>query len=69
VTDGQDIESQEQWSLRPRADDARVVADFGVGSSGVGPGVGFAAGEFFPTPEGDAPRDSPRDAAGQDDGP
>jgi hypothetical protein len=48
-----------QWS---GTDDARVLVDFGAGSAGVGPAVGFDSGEFYPTaPAGGAEDDRPVD--------
>ena len=41
------------------ADDAQVIADFSVGSSGVGPVMGFGSDDFFPSapdPDPDLPQ-------------
>ena len=41
------------------ADDALVIADFSVGSSGVGPVMGFGSDDFFPSapdPDPDPPQ-------------
>jgi hypothetical protein len=65
VEDDQDIDSREQPDLTLGADDARVIADFAVGPSGVGPVVGFGADDFFPAaPHPDAVLDNPGAGAG-----
>lgn len=49
VEDDGTVGSPDQQGLIFRADDARVVLDFAVGPSGVGPGIGFASDDFFPS--------------------
>jgi hypothetical protein len=50
--DGGDGDSRppavEPLGRESEGDDARVVMDFGVGPSGVGPAVGVGSGDFFP---------------------
>ena len=66
VEDGEDIDCQNRPGLTVAADDALVIADFGVGSSGVGPVVGFAADDFFPAPPyADAVLETPGEDAGE----
>lgn len=42
------VPAVEPLSRESGGDDARVVMDFGVGSSGAGPAVGVGSGDFFP---------------------
>jgi len=44
----EDFDIRERSGLAPGGDDARVVVDFAVGSSGVGPVMGFGSDDFFP---------------------
>ena len=56
------LDPQDQSGLVPGADDARVVVDFAVGPSGVGPVLGFDSGDFFPpAPATDLDPDEPTD--------
>jgi hypothetical protein len=48
VEDDESLVSQDQPGLPIGAEGARIVVDFAVGPSGVGPVVGFDSGEFFP---------------------
>ena len=43
------------------ADEPRFVADFGVGSAGVGPVAGFESDDFFPVPDPAVPPPSESD--------
>ena len=49
VEDDERLDAQDQSARVPRADDARVVVDFAVGPSGVGPVMGFDSDDFFPS--------------------
>ena len=49
VEDDKSLDAQDQSGLGRVADDARVVVDFAVGSSGVGPVMGFDSDDFFPS--------------------
>ena len=49
VEDDESLDAQDQSGLVPGADDARVVVDFAVGPSGVGPVMGFDSDDFFPS--------------------
>jgi hypothetical protein len=49
VEDDESLDSRDQPGLALGADDARVVVDFAVGPSGVGPGMGFDSDDFFPS--------------------
>ena len=48
VEDDESLDSRDQPGLALGADDARVVVDFAVGPSGVGPVMGFDSDDFFP---------------------
>ena len=48
MEEGVDLDSRDQAGLTPEVDDARVIVDFAVGSSGVGPVMGFGSDDFFP---------------------
>jgi hypothetical protein len=48
VKGDEDMNSRDWSGLPVAADDARVVVDFTVGSSGVGPVMGFDSDDFFP---------------------
>jgi hypothetical protein len=50
VEEDESLGAQDQPGLLSRADDARVVVDFAVGSSGVGPVMGFDSDDVFPSP-------------------
>ena len=57
VEDDESFEADDQSGLVPGADDARVVVDFAVGPSGVGPVMGFDSDDFFPSaPDADIDR-------------
>jgi hypothetical protein len=57
VEDDERLDAQDQSGLVSRADDARVVVDFAVGPSGVGPVMGFNSDDFFPSaPDADIDR-------------
>lgn len=57
VEDDESLDAQDQSGLVPGADDARVVVDFAVGPSGVGPVMGFDSDDFFPSaPDADIDR-------------
>jgi len=61
VEEGVDLDSRDQAGLTPALDDARVIVDFAVGSSGVGPVMGFGSDDFFPcAPDVDAVPDHSR---------
>jgi hypothetical protein len=49
VEDDESLYAQDHSGLVPGADDARVVVDFAVGPSGVGPAMGFDSDDFFPS--------------------
>ena len=49
VEDDESLDSRDQQGLALGADDARVVVDFAVGPSGVGPVMGFDSDDFFPS--------------------
>ena len=49
VEDDESLDARDQVGLVPKADDARVVVDFAVGPSGVGPVMGFDSDDFFPS--------------------
>ena len=56
------LDAQDRSGLVPGADDARVVADFAVGPSGVGPVMGFDSDDFFPSaPDADIGPPEPTD--------
>ena len=62
------LDSRDQSELTLGVDDVRVIADFAVGSSGVGPVMGFGSDDFFPSaPDPAAVPDNPR-AGGSDAG-
>jgi hypothetical protein len=63
VEENDSIDPTAQQSLFLGADDARLVVDFAVGPSGVGPAMGIGSGEFFPS-AADADLDSNRTGAG-----
>jgi len=66
VKDDEDLGSRDQSGLRPGVDDARVIVDFAVGPSGVGPVTGFGSDDFFPSaPDPDAVLDNPRAGGGE----
>jgi hypothetical protein len=51
------LDAQDQSGLVPGADDARVLVDFSIGPSGVGPVMGFDSDDFFPSaPDADIDR-------------
>ena len=57
VEDYEGLDAQDRSGLVPGADDARVVLDFTVGPSGVGPVMGFDSDDFFPSaPDADIDR-------------
>ena len=57
MEDDESLDAQEQSGLVPGVEDARVVVDFAVGPSGVGPVTGFDSGDFFPlAPDADMDR-------------
>jgi hypothetical protein len=57
VEDDEGLDAQDRSGLTPGADDARVVVDFTVGPSGVGPVMGLDSGDFFPSaPDADIDR-------------
>jgi hypothetical protein len=57
VEDDESLDAQDQSGLVLGADDARVVVDFAVGPSGVGPAMGFDSDDFFPSaPDADIDR-------------
>jgi hypothetical protein len=57
MEDGESLDAQDRSGLVPGVDDARVVVDFGVGPSGVGPVMGFDSDDFFPSaPDADLDR-------------
>jgi hypothetical protein len=57
VEDDKSLDAQDQSSMLPGADDARVVMDFAIGPSGVGPVMGFDSDDFFPSvPDADIDR-------------
>ena len=65
VEDDESQDSQDQPGLPLGADDARVVVDFAVGPSGVGPVMGFDSDDFFPSaPDADLDRRTVADDAG-----
>ena len=45
----EDLDLQEYSGRAPGVDEARIVIDFSVGSSGVGPVMGIGSGDFFPS--------------------
>ena len=49
VEDDKNVDTQDQSCVLPGADDARVVVDFAIGPSGVGPVMGFDSDDFFPS--------------------
>jgi hypothetical protein len=49
VEDDKSLDARDQSGLASRADDARVLVDFSIGPSGVGPVTGFDSGDFFPS--------------------
>jgi hypothetical protein len=64
VDDDEDLVARDQSGPSLGPDDARVIADFGVGSFGAGPVAGFAAADFFPVPaDADPVLDDPRAGA------
>ena len=51
------LDSRDTSGLVLGVDDARVVVDFAVGASGVGPVIGVASDDFFPSaPDADLDR-------------
>ena len=57
VEDEESLDAQDRSGLLSGADDARVVVDFAVGPSGVGPVMGFDSDDFFPlAPDADIDR-------------
>lgn len=57
MDDDESLGAQDQSALLLRAHDARVVVDFAVGPSGVGPVMGFDSDDFFPSaPDADVDR-------------
>jgi hypothetical protein len=55
--DDENLDALDQSDLAPRANDARVIIDFAVGPSGVGPVMGFDSDDFFPSaPDADIDR-------------
>ena len=49
MPDEESLDAHDQSDLVPGADDARVIVDFAVGPSGVGPVMGFDSDDFFPS--------------------
>ena len=49
MEDDESFDAQDQSGLALGADDARVVVDFAVGPSGIGPVMGLDSGDFFPS--------------------
>ena len=64
MEDDEDIGSRDQSDLTLGVDDARVIADFAVGSSGVGPVMGFDSDDFFPSAPDSHPIPDNHQAAG-----
>jgi len=61
VAEGVELDSRDQAGQTPQVNDARVIVDFAVGSSGVGPVMGFGSDDFFPyAPDADAVPDNSR---------
>ena len=48
MEDDESLDSPDQPGLAIDAEDARVIVDFAVGPSGVGPVMGFDSDDFFP---------------------
>jgi uncharacterized membrane protein len=48
VAEDEGLDFMEKSGLLQGIDDARIVTDFAVGASGVGPVMGFDSGDFFP---------------------
>jgi hypothetical protein len=69
-----DLEADESLVSRDQpappvgAEGARIVVDFAVGASGVGPVMGFDSGDFFPLAT-DADRDANRTVVDDAGGP
>ena len=68
VEGDESLDSRDQRGLGIGADDARVVVDFAVGPSGVGPVMGFGSDDFFPLAP-DADLDGNRTVADDAGGP
>ena len=68
VEDHESLDSRDQPDLAIGAEGARVVVDFAVGPSGVGPVMGFDSDDFFPLAP-DADLDDNRTVVGDAGGP